>query len=271
MKLTDTEIRNCLYRGPLNLAIRDLATHSEFRRCLNLKGLDKRMQDRALVLRFLAFYERTHHRCQHGLKRFLNEFLDTYRNASEEKISEYRRVFDKCMKACMTVFGDSAFRLKNEMTRQNSRSAGEWATRPNAAIWQVIATSFAQYDLGQITRSADSIYEEYLDLIHTDETWVDRVRRATGETTRLKYVFDVWQERLGKVLNDIEPNDGRRVFTRQLKKELFDADATCKLCNQRIALIDDAVLDHDKQYWRGGKTIPENAQLVHRWCNASKG
>ncbi|BAS29191.1 GmrSD restriction endonuclease domain-containing protein [Limnochorda pilosa] len=271
VKLNDMEIRNCLYRGSVNSLIKELANHSDLRRCLNQKGVEKRMQDRALVLRFLAFYERTHHKCQHGLKRFLNEFLDTYRNASDEKIEEYRSIFDKCMKACVTVFGDTAFRLKNEMTKTGSTSAGEWASRPNAAIFQVVATSFANYDLGRITRGADAIYEEYLDLILTDDKWVDRVRRATGETTRLKYAFDTWQQRLESVLATVEPNDGRRAFTRQLKKELFDADPTCKLCGQRIALVDDAVLDHDTQYWRGGKTVPENAQLVHRLCNLKKG
>jgi hypothetical protein len=271
VKLNDMEIRNCLYRGTLNGLIKDLASSPEFNKAINQNNFDKRMQDRALVLRFLAFYERTHHRCKHGLKRFLNEFLETYRNATSEKIGEYEKVFDKCMKSCFTVFGDSAFRLKSEITKPNSKSAGEWASRPNAAIFQVISTSFANYDLGQITRAADSIYEEYLDLINSDEQWVDRVRRATGEATRLTYAFDIWNSRLESVLREHTPNDSKRVFSRQLKKELFDSDPTCKLCQQRISLIDDAVLDHDIRYWSGGKTVPENAQLVHRLCNLKKG
>lgn len=271
IKLNDMEIRNCLYRGTLNNLIKELASSDNFRTALDQKGIEKRMQDRSLVLRFLAFYERTHHKCQHGLKRFLNEFLETYRNASSNKIDEYRKVFDQCMKACFTVFGSSAFRLKSEITKPNSKSVGEWATRPNAAIFQVIATSFAKYDLGQITRCADSIYEEYLDLISTDEQWVDRVRRATGETTRLQYAFNTWYQRLDSVLKTQTPNDAKRVFSKQLKREMYNTNPTCELCGQKISLIDDAVLDHDTRYWAGGKTIPENAQLVHRLCNLKKG
>jgi Protein of unknown function DUF262/HNH endonuclease len=271
VKLNDMEIRNCLYRGTLNGLIKDLASSSEFNKAINQQNMEKRMQDRALVLRFLAFYERTHHKCKHGLKRFLNDFLETYRNATPEKIDEYKKVFDKCMKACVTVFGDSAFRLKSEITKPNSKSKGEWSNRPNAAIFQVISTSFGNYDLGQITRAADSIYEEYLDLINSDEQWVDRVRRATGEATRLTYAFDIWNRRLESVLSEYTPNDSKRAFSHQLKKELFDADPTCSLCKQRISLIDDAVLDHDIRYWSGGKTIPENAQLAHRLCNLKKG
>ena len=37
-----------------------------------------------------------------------------------------------------------------------------------------------------------------------------------------------------------------------------------------ITLINDAALDHEKHYWRGGKTIPENARLVHRQCNLQR-
>jgi uncharacterized protein with ParB-like and HNH nuclease domain len=91
VKLNDMEIRNCLYRGTLNGLIKDLAGSSEFNRAISQKNIEKRMQDRALVLRFLAFYERTHHKCKHGLKRFLNEFLETYRNATPEKIDEYKK------------------------------------------------------------------------------------------------------------------------------------------------------------------------------------
>ncbi len=272
VKLNDMEIRNCLYRGTLNSLIKDLAVNENFRKCLRQSNCDKRMQDRALVLRFLAFYERTHHKCQAGLKKFLNEFLDTYRNAGDEKIEEYRKVFEKSMRACLTVFGEHAFRLKSEITKTNSKSSGEWASRPNAAIFQVIATSFANHDLGQITRAADAIYEEYLDRIHTDIQWVDRVRRATGESTRLTYSFDTWYRRLREVLDShAVPNDGRRAFSHQLKKELFDANQRCAICGQTIRLIDDVALDHAERYWRGGQTVPDNAQVVHRLCNLQKG
>ncbi len=271
IKLNEMEIRNCLYRGPLNDLIKSLANDSNFRKCLNQKGIEKRMNDRALVLRFLAFYEKTHHKCQSGLKRFLNEFFETYRNATPEKIEEYRKAFEKCMKACLTVFGGHAFRLKSDITKQNSKSIGEWASRSNAAIFQIIATSFNDYDLGQITRSADVIHEEYLDLISSDRDWVDRVRRATGETTRLTYAFDQWKQRLEEVMSSTEPNDSTRVFSRNLKEELFTADPTCKICGQKVSLIDDAALDHDMHYWRGGKTVPDNARITHRLCNQKRG
>jgi hypothetical protein len=271
IKLNDMEIRNCLFRGSLNSLIKELAKNANFVTAVNQKNFEKRMNDRALILRFLAFYERTYLKCNYGLKRFLNEFLNYYKNAEEVKIEEYRKAFEKSMRACITVFGSNSFRLKSDIAKIGRRSSGEWATRLNAAIFQVITTSFSKYDLMQITQKADCIYEGYLDLINTDTTWVDRVRRATGESTRLKYVFDKWYQRLDDIMTTTISQDTKRIYSKQLKEEMFSNDSTCKLCGNEIKLIDDASLDHDVRYWLGGQTIPENANLVHRICNLKKG
>lgn len=269
-KLNEMEIRNCLYRGRLNDLIKELAADEDFIRSVSQKTFAKRMDDRLFVLRFLAFYERTHGKCRNGLKKFLNEFLDTYRNPRDEKLREYRKVFKHCMKASQTVFGNDGFRLKKEKAGA-SRSSGEWSTRANSNIFQCVATSFASHRLEEITKNADRIYEEYLDLISSDKQWVDCIRRATGEVSRLDYVFETWRRRLGEVLRNDGAGGTTRIFSRRLKKELFDQNPTCAICENEIKLLDDAVVDHVEHYWRGGRTLPENARLAHRYCNLERG
>jgi len=112
--LNDMEIRNCLYRGKLNDLLKELATDEDFLTCISQKHIDKRMSDRMLVLRFLAFYQMTYLKAKKGLKSFFNEFTDTYRNPSDEKIKEYRKAFKLAMRASHTVFGDKGFRLKEK-------------------------------------------------------------------------------------------------------------------------------------------------------------
>ncbi|MGK7956616.1 MAG: DUF262 domain-containing protein [Crocosphaera sp.] len=257
--LNDMEIRNCLYRGKLNDLIRELAKSPEFCQCINQKNLAKRMKDRALILRFLAFLESNYHNARKGMKKFLNDFLDVYRNASEEKITEFRDSFKKAMKASYTIFGDNGFRLRSKR--------GGWSNQVNASIFQVLAVSFTNYDLGALTRRADSICEEYIDLISTDEKWVNSVQTSTGDISRIEYTFTTWQGRLNQVMESSIPNDSQRIFSRKLKEELYQQNPTCNICQQRISTIIDAALDHEIHYWRGGKTIPENARLVHRQCN----
>lgn len=56
-----------------------------------------------------------------------------------------------------------------------------------------------------------------------------------------------------------------------VKEQLFNANQTCAICEQRIHTIDDSEFDHIDFYWRGGKSIPSNARLVHRYCNRARG
>jgi len=119
--LNDMEIRNCLYRGRLNNLLKELSKNEDFLNCVNQKQLGKRMGDKMLVLRFLAFYQMTHLKAKKGLKAFFNEFFDTYRNLPEEKIKEFRRIFKSAMRGCFTVFGDKGFRLR----RKQGTSGGE--------------------------------------------------------------------------------------------------------------------------------------------------
>ncbi|MDI6904396.1 MAG: DUF262 domain-containing protein [Candidatus Bathyarchaeia archaeon] len=53
--LNAQELRNCVYLGPYNDLIKDLASDRDFLFILGLKTPDKRMRDRELVLRFLGF------------------------------------------------------------------------------------------------------------------------------------------------------------------------------------------------------------------------
>ena len=267
--LTDMEIRNCLYRGTLNQLIKKLARLPEFRASVNQKNIEVRMADRMLVLRFLAFYQMTYKKARRGLKKFINEFFETYKNPPEEKLNEFESVFRKAMKASHTIFGDQGFRLRRAGRNSSSRG-GEWGSRMNAAIFQAIAVSFTDFDLGALTRSSDAIFEEYLDLIATDQRWADCVSATTSDFPRIEYAFETWSDRLKKVMALTEPNDKDRLFTRELKNELFDQNPTCRICGQSIRLINDAALDHDIHYWRGGRTVPENARLVHRQYNLER-
>lgn len=262
--LNDMEIRNCLYRGPLNNLLKELSQNEEFKRTFNLRNMDRRMMDRSCVLRFLAFYERTHLKARSGLKQFLNEFFRTHREADSTKLDELRKTFTRTMKACHSIFGEYGFRLRKD-------ARGEWAPRPNLAIFQSVAVPMTDYDLGQLTRAADRILEDYLDLIATDTTWVDAVTKSTSDYQKIEYAFDTWKNRLRETLNDVTSNDSKRCFSRELKKELFDQHRTCAICGQEIKLINDAALDHEIHYWRGGKAIPDNARLVHRICNMERG
>ena len=265
--LNDMEIRNCLYRGTLNRLIKELASKTgDFKTCVNQANIEKRMTDRLLVLRFLGFYERTFLKATQGLKKFLNDFLDAYRSPTQAKLDEFQREFEKAMRSSKTVFGEYGFRLR----KSDSSKASEWTQRVNAAVFQVIAVSLTKYDSTHVTRQADAIFEEYLDLVTRDAKWIDAVSKSTGDPERISYAFETWNKRLDAVMRVSRPNDSVRCFSIALKKEMFSQNPVCAICNQQIKLVNDAALDHEEHYWRGGQTVPDNARLVHRLCNSAR-
>ena len=170
------------------------------------------------------------------------------------------------MKASRTVFGQNGFRLWITDRKGN----GQWARNVNASIFQCISVSFADYELSKLTRCSDAILEEYLDLATTDSEWVDSVSKSTGDSNRIKYVFETWNARLRTLLDSLDDLDQERIFSARFKKEMFLQDKTCRECGQEIKLLQDAALDHDIHYWRAGKTVPSNARLLHRLCNLKR-
>lgn len=264
--LNEMEIRNCLYRGTLNDLIKEISQNDNFKMAIGQKVADRRMSDRSLVLRFLAFYRMTYKGAKKGLKSFFNEFFEDYRNPTPSQLKNFREAFIASQKAAYTIFGDKAYRLR----RNHAKGGGEWAPKANAAVFQVLSVSFTDFDLGQLTRSADHIYEAYIDLISTDSRWIECVSAATGDYSRIEYAVTTWQERLKLCLVGTKANDKRRLFSRSLKEEMFEADPTCALCNQRIVSISDMALDHNIHYWRGGLTVPNNARATHRQCNLER-
>ncbi len=265
--LADMEIRNCLYRGALNNLLKRLAQDDNFRKATNQKNLQLRMVDRSLVLRFLAFYQMTYMKARKGIKAFLNEFLQTYRNAPEAQLQDFEDKFRRAMRVSFTVFGKDAFRLRQKRDGSNMK---EFASRINASIFQVVSVSFTLYDTAALLRASDAIYEEYLDLIACDEKWVDSVTISTGVTQKIEYAFETWNIRLKALMASHQANDPIRGFSRRLKSEMFEQNNTCALCYNEIRDMNDAHLDHIQHYWRGGRTIPENARLVHRSCNLAR-
>lgn len=265
VSLNEMEIRNCIFRGRLNDRIRLLTKNKDFLDALNMKNVGDRMLDRSLILRFLAFYEQGHDKASSGLKAFLNRFFEAHRNASEKLLNEFEDRLKKAMRSAVSVFGSHAFRMR----RESVKSGGDWTPRANASIFQVIATSLARYEHHDIVRNADAINETYLDLL-ADPRWIDAVSKATGDYQNIRYTFETWNHRLDAVMKSAKGLDSTRLFSRSFKEKLFEQDKDCAICNQRIASINDAAVDHIEQYWLGGRTIPDNARLTHRTCNLKR-
>jgi len=94
-KLTNQEIRNCIYSGSFNSFLKQAVEYENY---LNLFDIDPEKKDRfaneELVLRFISFtYNLDKYKGQ--LSKFLNDFMDTHRKTSPENIEKFKELFER--------------------------------------------------------------------------------------------------------------------------------------------------------------------------------
>ncbi|MQW71573.1 DUF262 domain-containing protein [Sinorhizobium medicae] len=267
VQLKDAELRNCMYRGPYNDMLATLSQNPFLLKVRHAEAPHKRMEDRQLILRFLAMKRNSHLNYRGGMKQFMNREMQTHRHASPAAIKEMSRQFEDAIDCAWQVFGEHAFRRWN--AGQSASEPGTWDSKINIALWDTILYGLAFYEKRQIIHAADAIREEFLDLMTNDTTFVDYIGRSTDKPERLKYRAQAWLDRLAAVIS-VPPNE-TRTFSRKLKETIYKTDPSCAICNQHVSSADDGEIDHVKHYWRGGATIPENARLTHRYCNRVRG
>jgi len=132
----------------------------------------------------------------------------------------------------------------------------------------MLMNSFAEIEKNQVYPYLDALHEALIYLMTNDDEFVELIEISTSSPKSVTRRFDKWRYTLENIIGF--PQKEPCCFSYKLKHELYDQNPTCAICNQRILHIDDAAIDHIEQYWMGGKTIPENARLVHRFCNAAR-
>ena len=267
VQLNDQELRNCLYRGKLNDALKEMASDPDFMHICGLKAPNKRMKDKELVLRFCAFYHKTYLNYKAPIRNFLNIEAREKGNLSDQELAELKSAFKNACQIIKSIFDTHAFKRFYKGTEDQPN--GYWEPKNfNTSLFDILMFSFAKEDRNRVQQNSDAIKEALIYLMTENQEFVDSIELSTSSVQSVTKRFDIWRDTLQKILgiHQREP----RCFSLKLKTEMMQRDPTCSLCGQRINAMDDAALDHIKQYWTGGKTIPENARLTHRYCNWSR-
>lgn len=106
--LNDQELRNCIYRGPYNDLLRELADDPDFRFVTGISKPEKRMRDVQLVLRAAAFYHASYLNYKPPMVAFLNNDMERYRNIGPQDADDLRKQFKKCVSLVRSMLGKNA-------------------------------------------------------------------------------------------------------------------------------------------------------------------
>jgi hypothetical protein len=266
--LNDMELRNCVHRGSYNTFLKELAAEPDFLELLGLAGPDKRMRDVELVLRFASFFHATYLQYDPPMKRFYNHDMEKHTNISTDDAAKLRAAFKNALSLIRSLLGTQrAFKRYYNGNKDNAN--GRWEPKKfNASLYDVLMGVLWDKDKNQVMAALDALREGWIDLLANNSDFNQAIEISTSSQTMVRQRFDLARQWVEGVLRGYQRQP--RCFTKELKHQLFETNPTCTICEQSISEIDDAAVDHVEQYWRGGKTIPENARLTHRYCNMAR-
>lgn len=265
VSLSAQELRNCIYRGPLNDLLRELAEFSSFRSAMGTNKALDRMKDVEMALQFAAFQQKTYLNYGGKMKSFLNAYMEETKGISSQKAEEIKTSFQKASDIAFTVFGDKAFRRYTEARPPKS---GGWEAAMNLAIYDAVMWAFSRFEKRKIIPVKDAVRERLIELLTTDQKFIEAVTLATADQPKVEYRMKTFHAAVAEIVDFDEPR--ARLFSTEYKTQLWSADPTCRICRQKIEHVDHSEVDHIREFAKGGKTIPENARLTHRYCNRSR-
>ena len=267
MGLNEQELRNCVYRGPFCDLLAELEKDATWRR---IKGGDKPEHlfvEREMILRFFAFANRLGD-YKGKLKSFLNDFMGKYAPKGDDDIRSQANVFRQTMLNVWNVFGENSARLYNTGTEVRPAVEGKWEPKFSISALDIQASALVGQHPGKVQAAAEQIRELYVFHLLTQPQVRMAISRQPAGTAATKLRWTGFKTQVQTILDgtNVEP----RFYTYEFRRQLFQTDPSCKLCGNQIHVFEDSTVDHKHPYSRGGRTVPENAQLAHRSCNARK-
>lgn len=118
VRLEPQEIRNALHLGLFNDLLIELANNKTFRKLWKFEvDQTQRMEDCELILRFFSYKSA----CKHNISKSTKKILDMYSKIAVQftasDVNELRKLFLSTIELVYEIFGDSAFKSKENSKR----------------------------------------------------------------------------------------------------------------------------------------------------------
>ena len=258
IRLKPQELRNCIYRGTLNNMIEEIAKNNRYLNDLFLEN-NKRKNYQEYILRFFAL--RNFNDYSSSMTKTMNNFMIKHQNADEQEIKEFKELYNRTIDIIKQVFGLTAFCAYD-------RQKNQFMNKFSGSIYDSITIACSMFSPHDLMAHADEIRNQVNEIKKNNLTYQDYTYAATGSKNRvigrIMMIYQLIENIIGNT------NSSQRLYSKSTKEELWYEGYVCPYCNQQILSIDDAEVDHIIPFSKGGNTVIENAQLLHRHCNREK-
>lgn len=200
IKLTEQELRNCLYRGAFNDLLKDLRKNKEYLEMIGLSEPHKRMNDAELILRYFTIsdnYDRNSNKLIESysgkIVSSMNKYIESAEKAPKSEIESLKRRFQSTVDKVYSVFGVNAFR---KLSPDGTLESG----RINRAIMDIIMVSFENFEKNTLVLHKEKIFNLLRDLPQKDQTFNSALTIGTSDRKQLEYRLSTWTQELNAIL-----------------------------------------------------------------------
>jgi hypothetical protein len=183
LPLSAQEIRHALNQGPITTLLSELAKSPDFLRATGYGVNDKRMTDRELVLRFLAFWQTSYtNYLVSDFDTFLNRATTTL-NKSESLYPELKQIFLMAMQRAVKIFDDDAFRKRYQ--RDVARSP---INKALFEAWSVNLGKLKEAEFEKLLSKKDELIDKFINLMNQTD-FNNAISQGTGNKNKVQIRF----------------------------------------------------------------------------------
>lgn len=194
--LEPQEIRHALFQGAPAKFVAELGNLPEFKEATtNSLRYNNRMLDRDFATRFLCFYMLGYENYEPDLDTYMSKAMHKIYSLTEKEKENIKQAYINSLNLNKLVFGKNAFR------KIDPQSA--YRKPINKAIFDVFAVQFALLNKNErsiIETKKDNVYNAYVNLLISDQTFFWAVTSATGDKMRVQYRHNKIKEVLTSII-----------------------------------------------------------------------
>lgn len=193
LQLSPQELRRALIGGDALTAIDTYIENSKYFAGVFGPGLDRRMRDSEIVLRFIAF-DRNYEKYDGDLKRFLDNAVRYFEQGGAKTLQELESSFERLdysLCATLDVFGDDAFK---KWTGQ------KYERRINRAVFDVISRFFVEPKVADLARQNIKAVQNAFKAVCDEVEFRAAIEKTTKSVNATRTRTNMWGQRLADVL-----------------------------------------------------------------------
>lgn len=259
--LKEQELRNCVYRGRYNTMINELALNNKNVELMFISK-NSRMNYQENILRVMAL--RDYLKYTPSMKTFLNKYMKIHQFDDESSVEKDREFFVRTLSTVIQVLGVEAFKTVDYDKKI-------LLNKFSSTFYDAIMIPFSMFDKNKLILKKDLIKKEIDNLKFYDDKFHLACYAATGSRERVITRIHMIYNLLFTILGSEGIVAESRAFNPEWKEPLAKKQKyICPLCKNKIETLEECEIDHIIPFSKGGLTIYENAQLVHKICNRHK-